>query len=106
LIRNKKIIKLDKGGIILGVMKTFVPYESPTISLEKGDIIILFTDGVTEAMDKNGNEFSDEKLEEIALKLSDQNVSEIIETIKTSVNKFAAGTVQSDDITLMVVKVK
>jgi phosphoserine phosphatase RsbU/P len=106
LIRNKKIIKLDKGGIILGVMKTFVPYESPTISLKKDDIIILFTDGVTEAMDKNGNEFSDEKLEELALKSADQSVTEIIEKIKASVNEFAAGTVQSDDITMMVVKVK
>ena len=106
LIRNRKIIKLDKGGIILGVMKTFTPYESPTISLEKDDIIILFTDGVTEAMDKNGNEFSDERLEELTIKSSDQSVSEIIENIRISVTEFAAGTVQSDDITLMVVKVK
>jgi phosphoserine phosphatase RsbU/P len=106
LIRNKKIIKLDKGGIILGVMKTFSPYESPTISLEKDDIIVLFTDGITEAMDKNGNEFSDERLEELILKSSDLTVSEIIENIKKSVNEFAAGTIQSDDITLLVVKVK
>ena len=106
LIRNKKILKLDKGGIILGVMKTFTPYESPTISLEKDDIIILFTDGVTEAMDKNSNEFSDERLEELALKSTDLNVSEIIENIRISVNEFAAGTIQSDDITLLVVKVK
>ena len=106
LIRNRKIIKLDKGGIILGVMKTFTPYESPTISLEKDDIIILFTDGVTEAMDKNGNEFSDQRLEELTIKSSDQSVSDIIKNITMSVTEFAAGTVQSDDITLMVVKVK
>jgi phosphoserine phosphatase RsbU/P len=106
LIRKNKIIKLDKGGIILGVMKTFAPYESPTISLEKDDVIILFTDGVTEAMDKNGIEFSDEKLEELSLQSSDLSVSQIIDKIRISVTEFAAGTVQSDDITLMVVKVK
>ncbi|MDR3665884.1 MAG: SpoIIE family protein phosphatase [Ignavibacteriaceae bacterium] len=106
LIRKNKIIKLDKGGIILGVMKTFTPYESPTISLEKDDMIIFFTDGVTEAMDKNGIEFSDEKLEELSLQSSALNASEIIEKIRSSVAEFAAGTVQSDDITLMVVKVK
>ena len=106
LIRNKKIIKLDKGGIILGVMKTFVPYESPTISLEKDDLIVLFTDGVTEAMNKNGIEFSDEKLEELVLKYSDLNSSEICEIIKNTVQDHAAGTVQSDDITLLIVKVK
>jgi sigma-B regulation protein RsbU (phosphoserine phosphatase) len=106
LIRKNKIIKLDKGGIILGVMKTFAPYESPTISLEKDDIIVLFTDGITEAMDKNGNEFSDERLEKLSLQSSGLTVSEIIEKIRISVTEFAAGTVQSDDITLMVVKVK
>ena len=106
LIRNKKIIKLDKGGIILGVMKTFVPYESPTISLEKDDLIVLFTDGITEAMNKEGQEFSDEKLEELVLKYSDLNASEISEIIRNSVQEHAFGTVQSDDITLLVVKVK
>lgn len=106
LIRKKKIIKLDKGGIILGVMKTFTPYESPTIPLQKEDVIVLFTDGITEAMDKNGNEFSDERLEELVLKSAHLSVSEITENIRQAVQDYAAGTVQSDDITLLVVKVK
>lgn len=106
LIRKKKIIKLNKGGIILGVMKTFTPYESPTISLEKDDIIVLFTDGITEAMNKHGEEFSDERLEELVLKSSHLCVEEIAENIKNSVRDFAAGTLQSDDITLLVVKIK
>jgi len=106
LIRNKQIIKLDKGGIILGVMKTFVPYESPTISLEKDDLIVLFTDGITEAMNKQGEEYSDEKLEELVLKYSGLNASEVCEIIKNSVQDHATGTVQSDDITLLIVKVK
>jgi sigma-B regulation protein RsbU (phosphoserine phosphatase) len=106
LIRNKKIIKLDKGGIILGVMKTFAQYESPTISLEKDDLIVLFTDGITEAMNIAGQEYSDEKLEELVIKYSDLNASEVCEIIKNSVQEHAAGTIQSDDITLLIVKVK
>jgi sigma-B regulation protein RsbU (phosphoserine phosphatase) len=106
LIRNKKIIKLDKGGIILGVMKTFAQYESPTISLEKDDLIVLFTDGITEAMNVAGQEYSDEKLEELVIIYSDLNASEICEIIKNSVQEHAAGTIQSDDITLLIVKVK
>ncbi len=106
LVRNKKIIKLDRGGIILGVMKTFMTYESPTISLEKDDVIVLFTDGITEAMNKDGEEYSDEKLEALVLKYSDLNSSEICEIIRNSVFEHAAGTVQSDDITLLIVKVK
>jgi sigma-B regulation protein RsbU (phosphoserine phosphatase) len=106
LIRNKKIIKLDKGGIILGVMKTFAPYESPTISLEKNDIIVLFTDGITEAMNKSGEEYSDERLEELILKSSHLCVPEITEIIKKSVHEFVGDATQSDDITLLVAKVK
>ncbi|MBK8683473.1 MAG: serine/threonine-protein phosphatase [Bacteroidetes bacterium] len=54
LIRNGEIIYLDKGGIILGVMKTFMPYISETVQLESGDLIVLFTDGVTGAKSPGG----------------------------------------------------
>ena len=105
LIRKKKIIKLNKGGIILGVMKTFTPYESPTISLEKDDIIVLFTDGITEAMNKHGEEFSDERLEELVLKSSGSYVlKRLLKISRIRLRDFAAGTIQSDDITLLVVK--
>ena len=105
LIRDGKIIKLDKGGIILGVMKTAIPYISETVQLQKDDVIVLFTDGVSEAMNKEGEEFSDEKLESLALNLSDLSSSQIISSIKAEVHAFTAGTTQSDDITLLVLKV-
>jgi phosphoserine phosphatase RsbU/P len=115
LIRDSKIIKLEKGGIILGVMKTFTPYISETVSLQKDDVLILFTDGITEAKNVNDDEFSDEKLEMLALALScsvsigsemPRSAEEILSNIQTEVKSFAAGTVQSDDITLLVIKVK
>lgn len=106
LIRKGKIKKLDKGGIILGVMKTLIPYSSEKLQLEKDDVIILFTDGVSEAMNQNGEEFSDERLEKLSLSLAEKTVIEISNIIQNEVTKFAYGTVQSDDITLMVIKVK
>jgi sigma-B regulation protein RsbU (phosphoserine phosphatase) len=106
LIRKGKIKKLDKGGIILGVMKTLIPYSSEKLQLEKDDVIILFTDGVSEAMNQNGEEFSDERLEKLSLSLAEKPVKDISNTIQDEVSKFAYGTVQSDDITLMVIKVK
>lgn len=106
LIRKGKIIKLDKGGIILGVMKTIMPYISENLQLEKDDVIILFTDGVSEAMNPNGEEFSDERLEKLSLSLAEKPAVEISNIIQNEVNKYAFGTVQSDDITLMVIKVK
>ena len=106
LIRKGKIIKLDKGGIILGVIKTMIPYLSEKLQLEKDDVIILFTDGVSEAMNKDGEEFSDERLEKLSLSLSDKSAIGISDGIQAEVSKFAHGAVQSDDITLMVIKVK
>lgn len=106
LIRKSKIIKLDKGGIILGVMNTIIPYISERLQLEKDDLLILFTDGVSEAMNQNGEEFSDETLEKLSLSLVEKSAIEISSIIQNEVSKFAYGTVQSDDITLMVIKVK
>jgi phosphoserine phosphatase RsbU/P len=106
LVRDKKIIKLEKGGIILGVMKTMTPYLTEKISLKPGDVILLFTDGITEAMNSAGEEFSDETLEELSINLSDRSAAEILQTIKKEVQLFTAGATQSDDITIMVLKVK
>lgn len=106
LIRKGKISKLDKGGIILGVMKTMIPYLSETVKLETDDVIILFTDGVSEAMNPNGEEFSDERLEKFVLGLVGKSANEISQNIMNEVSQFSYGTMQSDDITLMVIKVK
>jgi sigma-B regulation protein RsbU (phosphoserine phosphatase) len=105
LIRDGQIQKLDKGGIILGVMKTFLPYNSENIRLNKNDVIVLFTDGVTEAKNLLDEEFSDEKLEELAVKSAILSSKEILEVIKEDVQAFAQGAPQSDDITIVVIKV-
>jgi sigma-B regulation protein RsbU (phosphoserine phosphatase) len=106
LIRNGKIRKLEKGGMILGVMKTVQPYESEIVKLEKDDIIVLFTDGISEAKNTKDEEFSDDRLEKLVLQLSERPAAGILDEIKKEVQNFAYGTVQSDDITLMVIKVK
>jgi phosphoserine phosphatase RsbU/P len=106
LIRKGKVIKLDKGGIILGVMSTMIPYISERLQLETDDVIVLFTDGVSEAMNQSGEEFSDERLEKLSISLVEKSAIEISGVIQNEVSKFAYGTVQSDDITLMVIKVK
>ncbi len=106
LIRNGKIIKLEKGGIILGVMKTLRPYISETLELKKDDIIVMFTDGISEAKNINDEEFSDERLEKFVVGITEKPAAEILSAIKNEVHKFTYGAVQSDDITLMIVKVK
>ena len=107
IIRKSGIRKLTTGGMILGVMKTIIPYKSEIINLEKDDFLILFTDGVTEAMNIENEEYTDNKLESIVLKNSEtDNSGDMLELILHDVSNFTQGAVQSDDLTIMVVKVK
>jgi sigma-B regulation protein RsbU (phosphoserine phosphatase) len=106
LIRNGQIIKLDKGGIIFGVMKTTVPYIFEEVELKKDDVLILYTDGVSEALNLDFEEYSDERLQSVAKNLVDKNADEILNGIKEDVQIFTQGNTQSDDITLIVIKVR
>lgn len=106
LIRNNEIIRLTKGGMILGVMETMVPYEFETIKMEKGDTLVTFTDGITEAMDINDNEYSDERIEELAVKNSSMEAKEFLNSVIEDVKSFTKNAQQSDDITCLIVKVK
>ncbi len=106
LIRNGEIIKLKKGGMILGVMQTVIPYEYEKVQLKKDDTIILFTDGITEAMNKSNEEYSDERLENLVIDLSEKNAKEILDLIVKDVTNFTNDAEQSDDITCMVIKIK
>ncbi len=70
LLEMEKITKLEIGGMILGVMKTFMPYKSEMIQLQKDDVLVMFTDGISEAMNKKSEEFSDERLEKLSIEIA------------------------------------
>lgn len=106
LIRQNQVIRLSEGGIILGVMKTIMPYNSNSLNLESGDKIILFTDGVSEAMNPYSEEFSESRLEKIAIDSAAFSSIETINHIRKEIENFVQGAPQSDDLTLMVIKVK
>jgi sigma-B regulation protein RsbU (phosphoserine phosphatase) len=106
LIRGGKVTKLDKGGMILGVMKTMIPYSEETIQLLSNDVIVLYTDGISEAMNDKGEEFSEEQLEKLAVNSSQHSAQDILIKIQKEVQYFAAGTAQSDDLTLVILKVR
>lgn len=106
LIRDGKIIKLEIGGMILGVMKTILPYRSEKIQLMKDDVLVMFTDGISEAMNKKSEEFSDEALEKLSLEMASASAETILKGIQSEVQKFTDGANQSDDITLVIIKVK
>lgn len=101
---NGQMERLEKGGMILGIMSTLVPYEEDTIHLESGDFLVMFTDGVSEAMNKNGEEYSEPRLEEVLKSLRGKAAQEILDAIHLDVKTHTGDFPQSDDITLLVLK--
>ncbi len=99
------IHRLDKGGMILGVMKTLMPYEEATVPLAGGDLLLLFTDGVSEAMSRESVEYGEERIEQIMKQHSCDSAQQIIDRLHEDILRHADGAQQSDDITMMVMKV-
>lgn len=79
-------------------------YKEDTLQLEKGDTLVMFTDGVTEAMNPNREEFGIERLNDSLKDVAYRSCAEIIETVKGDIKGFAEGAEQSDDITMLVIK--
>ena len=100
---SKQIQRLKTGGIPLGMLGEFT-YEEESISLEPGDTLVIYSDGVTEAMNKNGDQFGEERLASVLATSTGDTVDAIIGRIVDAVKQHAGSTPQSDDVTIVVVK--
>ena len=104
LIKNNgEMDLLDKGGIPLGFIQKTV-YSQSVTSIEKGEILVVFSDGVTETFDENENEFGVSRLEELIRQNKNLGSEEIAERIITGLKEFAMGNPSADDVTLLILK--
>lgn len=97
-------VQLEKGGPVLGLIPD-ADYETATVTLQKSDILILYTDGVVEAENEAGQQFSVERLAELVSSHSQLNANDLIALIHDSLQSFRGTRAQQDDITLVVLKV-
>jgi len=94
---------LKTHGMALGILPgSEVPEE--TISLDAGDILVLYTDGVVEATDSNREMFGRERLIEVVQKHRQQAATELVETIDQAISAFTGEAPQFDDLTMLVAK--
>jgi sigma-B regulation protein RsbU (phosphoserine phosphatase) len=75
-----------------------------TIEIAQGDLLVFYTDGITEAFSADGEIFGDERLKEVLTTFSREAVDEILDRIDGAVNQFIADYPVSDDITLIALK--
>ena len=104
LKKNGEVIELPKSRDLMVGAFDGVKYHEETIQLEKGDAMVLFTDGVTEAMNESREEFGTARLVETLEEVAMHNCQQIIETVKADIATFVDGAEQSDDITLLAFK--
>jgi phosphoserine phosphatase RsbU/P len=95
---------LETGGTVVGLLPDPC-YECGTVELARGDLLVACTDGITEAMDANGDEYGKPRLAESVGKCREQNTKEILAHILEEVDVHSRGGIHEDDRILLVMKV-
>lgn len=109
LLRKEGLIeRLETGGLLLGFMAD-QEYQQQTVTLEPGDVLVLFTDGITEAVDSTletvaGHLFGEDRLVDVIKANRTGTAREIQYAILAAISEFTGSSPQSDDITLVVIK--
>jgi putative ABC transport system permease protein len=105
LLRSSSSIQeLSTGGPVIGLFPQ-MPYEEATIDLQPGDVLVAFTDGVTEAMNASEEEFGEERLKELLRQIVDLPVNDISARISQALKNWIKDAAQYDDLTFIVMKV-
>ncbi|RMF58130.1 MAG: hypothetical protein D6748_09615 [Calditrichaeota bacterium] len=94
---------LEEGGLILGVVPDY-PYQSSTIQLKKGDLLYCYTDGVTEAVNHEGEEFGEELLLRLLNRFHKLPLTQSLEKIWQKIVAYSSGIPQADDVTMLAIK--
>jgi sigma-B regulation protein RsbU (phosphoserine phosphatase) len=95
--------ELAAPGILLGALED-VELEQRQVRMAPGDLMVFFTDGVTEAMNASHQLFGEDRLEQVVAASAGASAQEILETIVDAVKAFTGDVAQSDDLTLLLIR--
>jgi sigma-B regulation protein RsbU (phosphoserine phosphatase) len=102
LVGPNRVLRLEKGGPIVGLFDWAV-FEDDTVVVEKGDWLVVFSDGVSEALSATGEEFGDDRILSCIKEYRGQEPRGLIESLFAKVREFTVGAAQNDDVTALVV---
>jgi sigma-B regulation protein RsbU (phosphoserine phosphatase) len=103
LVSDSGIRRLETGGVVLGLFEQ-ATFEQETVTLLRGDVIVAFSDGVTEAMNAEGEEFTDDRLLACAEAHRGESPQQLLEALLADVHAFCAGAPQGDDVTVVLLR--
>jgi sigma-B regulation protein RsbU (phosphoserine phosphatase) len=93
---------LKTGGIPLGMINEFT-FEEESLLLNKGDAIVIYSDGVSEAMTEDEEMFGEKRITDVINGHRDASPSQLIDHVVEAVKQFTSGYPQTDDITVVVI---
>lgn len=96
--------RLSEGGLPVGIFEN-AEYKEVEVNINAEDLLVIFSDGITDASNMTGNFFTEESLQQIILKHSDESPQKLLEIIRSEVHEFTGDSPQFDDITLCIVKI-
>ena len=95
--------QLDKGGLVLGVMED-AEYETETVGLENGDCLLMYTDGLIDAMDFDGNLWGKDRMLSAAMECTGCSADQLVRRILGYRRRFVGLARQIDDTSIVAVK--
>jgi sigma-B regulation protein RsbU (phosphoserine phosphatase) len=98
-----KVERLRTGGLILGSF-AHASFEQDTVQMEPADVLVVFSDGVTDAMGKNGIEFGEERLLAFATSHCHLSPAAFLDGLLDTIRDFTIGLPQADDLTVLVLR--
>jgi sigma-B regulation protein RsbU (phosphoserine phosphatase) len=105
VFRGNDVLRLEEGGPVVGLFRP-AKYEQASVTLARGDILVLYTDGISEAMNAADEEWDEPRLMETVKACGALPAAEMIDRLIAAADTFVAGAPQHDDMTIMVVKVQ
>jgi sigma-B regulation protein RsbU (phosphoserine phosphatase) len=103
LLRQGKVERLEAGGTVVGLFSP-MPYEQAEIKVQPGDLLLAFTDGITEPENTYGEEFGEDRMLEVVQRAADAAPQVLVEEIYRSVSDWTGSPELQDDMTLLVAK--
>ena len=103
IVFGKGVRRLTAGGIVLGLFPN-ATYEQGVVQLAHGDTVLLFSDGISEALNGAGDEFGDERICEAVRPALAESPQAVLEAVLTAMKRFADDAPQHDDVTALAVR--
>jgi len=103
LVRDQHVHKLDINGMVLGAFPN-QSYDQGYLELRKGDLLVAYTDGITEPENEYGEEFGDERLAELLVRNAHKPFAELTHLVTAAVSDWSSTPEQQDDMTLLMVR--